>query len=132
LLALAGIPDPGDQFEGRAVAPLEGRSLLPLLTGNADFVYGPDDVLAGEVNNIRFVRRGPWKMTRVVNYLLPSASLFVNHDWELYNLDVDRGETHDLAAEHPEIVQSLIADWAAYVQRVGVKNPILPITTVPI
>lgn len=132
LLALAGIPDPGDQYEGRTVAPLEGRSMLPVLKGQSDALYGPDDVLAGEVNDIRFVRRGPWKLTRVANYLLPSAALNVNHQWELYNLDTDRGETTDLAAVHPDIVASLTNDWRAYVARVGVKQPVLPPLLPPI
>lgn len=132
LLALAGTEKPGADYQGRTVQAYEGRSMLPALRGQTAQIYGDNDVLAGEVSNIRYVRKGPWKMTRVVNTLLPSAAANVNHDWELYLIDQDRGETKNLAAEHPDVVQDLIQDWAAYVERVGVKAPILPITLTPI
>ena len=132
ILAAAGVPDPGAQYQGHAVAPLEGLSLLPVLNGQRTQVYGQDDVIVDEVNDIRYVRKGPWKMTRVVNYLLPSAALLINHDWQLYNMDTDRGETTDVAAQHPDIVAELTADWVAYVNRVGVEQPILPPLLTPI
>jgi arylsulfatase len=132
ILAAAGVPDPGAQYQGHAVAPLEGLSLLPVLNGQRTQIYGQDDVIVDEVNDIRYVRKGPWKMTRVVNYLLPSAALLINHDWQLYNMDTDRGETTDVAAQHPDIVAELTADWVAYVNRVGVQQPILPPLLTPI
>ena len=132
VLAAAGIPDPGAQYQGHAVAPLEGLSLLPVLNGQRTQVYGQDDVIVDEVNDIRYVRKGPWKMTRVVNYMLPSAALLINHDWQLYNMDTDRGETTDLAAQNPALVAELTADWVAYVNRVGVEQPILPPLLTPI
>ncbi|HWY24214.1 MAG TPA: arylsulfatase [Nevskia sp.] len=132
VLAAAGIPDPGAQYQGHAVAPLEGLSLLPVLNGQRSQIYGQDDVIVDEVNDIRYVRKGPWKMTRVVNYMLPSAALLINHDWQLYNMDTDRGETTDLAAQNPALVAELTADWVAYVNRVGVEQPILPPLLTPI
>jgi len=132
ILDAAGIPTPGTQYQGRTVAPLEGQSLMPVLTGQSAAIYGPDDVIVDEVNDIRYVRKGSWKLTRVVNYLLPSAALLINHDWQLYNMDTDRGETNDVAAENPQIVAELTADWDAYVTRVGVAQPILPPLLPPI
>lgn len=132
ILELAGVPQPGAQCRGRAVVPIEGRSLLPVLQGRLAEVHGGDEALAGEVNDIRYVRRGPWKLTRVVNYLVPSAAQNIDHDWQLYNLDHDRGETTDLAALHPDLVAALTADWRAYVARVGVKQPLLPPLLTPI
>jgi arylsulfatase len=32
--------------------------------------------------------------------------------WELYDLDKDRAESHDLAARHPDKVKELAALWA--------------------
>lgn len=132
ILELAGVPLPGAQYKGQSVIPIDGRSLLPALSGRLSEVHGSDEALADEVNDIRYVRRGPWKLTRVVNYLVPSAAQNIDHDWQLYNLDTDRGETTDLAAAHPDIVAALTADWRAYVTRVGVKQPLLPPLLTPI
>jgi arylsulfatase len=130
--ALAGVPLPGNKYKDRSVAPPEGLSLLPVLNGQRGEIYGLDDVIADEVNDIRYVRRGPWKMTRVVNYLVPSAAEFISHDWQLYNMDTDRGETTNVAAQNPAIVADLTNEWRAYVTRVGVKQPILPPLLTPI
>ena len=57
------------------------------------------------------VRQGRWK-------LVAERS----KDWELYDLAVDRCETTNLSAKHPELVDSLSAaydDWAA---RAGAKS----------
>ena len=35
-------------------------------------------------------------------------------------MDTDRVESTDLAAQHPEIVQKLVAQWEAWADRVGV------------
>src|SRR5581483_6279677 len=67
VLAAAGVTAPGAQYRGRSIAPLEGRSLLPVLQGSASEAHDADEVFADEVDDIRFVRRGPWKLTRVVN-----------------------------------------------------------------
>lgn len=135
LLALAGIDPPENRYEGREVAPLEGRSLLPLLNGETEAVHAPDAVFAGEVYNHRYVRRGPWKITR--SDALPFAGgLLANQDWQLFNVERDRAETTVLAQrsvsalslpapqdEYSAIFDGLLADWRAYVERVGVALP---------
>jgi len=40
-------------------------------------------------------------------------SHFNEDTWELYNLDADRSELHDLAAEHPDKVRELVNLWFA-------------------
>jgi len=132
VLELAGVPDVGTQYQGRTVAALEGVSLVPALEGRRDQVHAPDAVFAGEVNDIRYVRKGDWKLTRVANYMLPSAAANLPHDWQLYDLSRDRGETTDLAAQYPDKVGELIGEWRAYVDRVGVKQPPLPPLLPPI
>ncbi|HVT35502.1 MAG TPA: sulfatase-like hydrolase/transferase, partial [Nevskiaceae bacterium] len=131
VLELAGVADTGAQYGGHAVAAIEGRSLMPALSGSDAQVHADAEVFADEVNDIRYVRRGPWKMTRVVNYMVPSAAEFIDHDWQLYNLDTDRGETTDVSAANPDIVAELKADWAAYVTRVNAVNPVLPPIVTP-
>ncbi len=123
ILAAAGAPAPGGEFQGQAVAVIEGRSLLPVVDGSQNEVHGVDEVIADEVSDMRYVRRGPWKLSRFANYVVAQT---LERDWQLYNMDRDRGETTDLAAAHPEIVSMLQDDWRAYVSRVGVAQPLLP------
>lgn len=132
LLAAASIKEPGNQYKGRTIAQLEGFSLLPVLNGQRGEVRDNNVVLTDEVNDIRVVRRGPWKLTRFVNYLVPPANLLLNHDWQLYNMESDRGETTNVAADHPEIVAELRAEWRDYVTRVGVVQPTIPPILTPI
>ena len=57
------------------------------------------------------VRKGPWKLVR--DYPGP---------WELYNMQDDRPENHNQAAEKPEIVQELDALWQDWARRVKVQD----------
>ncbi len=54
-------------------------------------------------------RAGKWKLVR--NF--PG-------DWELYNMDADRTETDDLAAEEPDRVAAMKAEYEAWAARCGV------------
>jgi arylsulfatase A-like enzyme len=113
-LELASLPDPGDEYHGRAVHPITGLSLLPVLEGSASVVRDQDSVLADEQNNGRYVIRGRWKLLWV------NASQYVaSPGWELFDLENDRGETRNVAAEHPDVVEALIREWDAYVARTG-------------
>jgi arylsulfatase len=55
------------------------------------------------------IRNGRWKLVR--DY--PDA-------WELYDIESDRTEQHDLAPENPELVRELAEDWQRWADRVGV------------
>jgi arylsulfatase len=48
----------------------------------------------------RGLRDGDWKLVS-----------FQSQPWELYNLARDRTELHDVAAQHPEIVASMVKKW---------------------
>jgi len=74
----------------------DGISFLPTLLGRGkqprhEFLYWE---YMGQVA----VRQGNWKA------LKPGKQA-----WQLYNLDTDAGEEHDLAGQHPEILRPLIA-----------------------
>lgn len=93
--------------------PMTGRSLMPLVTGEATSVYGPDDVRAIEVSGNSALYKGDYKITRNV----PPVG---DNQWRLYNLARDPGETTDLATSEPEIFADMLAEYDAYAQRVGV------------
>jgi arylsulfatase len=109
LLELAGQVYPASGG-GPALLPLEGRSLLPALLGRA---AGARPVpLCWELFGNRAVRDGRWK-------LVWGAS---DRRWELYDLSVDRSETHDLAARHPDRVAALATIWSQWAQRTEVPD----------
>ena len=92
-------------WEGQAVAPLEGTSLKPLF--DQDGQERPAMFWEHEGNAA--VRIGNWKLVR--NYPGP---------WELYDLDADRTELHDLAGQHPERVREMSVQYDAWASRCGV------------
>ncbi len=88
------------------ITPLEGKSLLPVLTGGKR--PAPDIYWEHEGN--RAVREDAWKL----------VSRFPE-EWELYNLEADRTEMNNVAGRHPDIASRLKAKWEVWAERVGVK-----------
>jgi arylsulfatase len=139
-LALAGIeaprrpaapdPDPAtgrDRNQGkvvygtRNVYPVSGSSLLPLLQGApiaqrglpaADESYGRGYVFSTD---------GRWKAV----WTEPPQGPVDGH-WQLYDLRTDRGENHDVASSHPDIVAQLVQRWNGYMTQVGGVEPLRP------
>lgn len=77
--------------------PLQGKSLLPLFRGEAREGHKE---LYFTFNNCHALRQGDWKLVN-----------FYGYRWELYNLAEDRFEQHDLAGEHPEVVEEMASRW---------------------
>jgi len=40
--------------------------------------------------------------------------------WELYDVEGDRSELHDVADQHPDLVRELRTQWQSWADRVGV------------
>jgi arylsulfatase len=81
----------------RTIDPLVGLSLVPILRGekrtphqNLYFHFGTD----------RALRTGDWKLVAAKG-----------GKWELYNLEEDRTELNDLAAQEPERVARMKDIW---------------------
>jgi arylsulfatase A-like enzyme len=92
-----------------AIPPPEGRSLLAAWKGEGG--REPEPVLYFEHEGNAAIRQGAWKAVR--RYSQP---------WELYDLARDRTERHDLAASHPERLADLVASYARWAQRCGVRD----------
>jgi arylsulfatase A-like enzyme len=95
------------EFKGNRIIPEEGRSLVPLLTGDTR----PETPYIWEHEGNKAIRLGDWKLVS----RLPGA-------WELYNMKCDRTETHDLSKEMPDKVTTLAALYEKEAQRVGIKT----------
>ena len=91
--------------DGQPVEALEGQSLAPAF--DRDGIERPPMFWEHEGNAA--VRIGKWKL--VCSYPGP---------WELYDMDADRTELHDLAAEHPERVADMARQYDAWAVRCGV------------
>lgn len=95
----------------RKIDPLQGKSLLPILQGKTRLQH---ETLYFHFGTDRALRQGAWKLV--------SAKL---GKWELYNLDADRTETHDLAVKHPQRVARMANEWfrlARDVDRLGTRG----------
>lgn len=108
LLELAQAEYPRE-FQGHAILPMEGQSLLPILRGEEP--QQPRE-LAWYLYGNRAVRDGKWKLTWGVT----------RAKWELFDLEADRTETHDLADRQPDRVARMQDAWLRWAKRVELKN----------
>ncbi|MTI42088.1 arylsulfatase/uncharacterized sulfatase [Roseibium hamelinense] len=90
-----------------------GRSLMPILSGTTDAVYGDDDSMPFEVSGTAALYRGNWKITK-------TPTPFGDGKWNLYDLSVDPGETNNVGADHPDLFEDMLAEYAQYAEQAGV------------
>ncbi len=87
--------------------PVEGISLAPAFSGNA-LERGKPIYFEHEGN--RAVRDGKWKL----------VAKGVNSPWELYDMEADRTETNDLAAEKSDLTAKMAAQYETWAKERGV------------
>lgn len=123
-LALAGVADPGDRYAGQAKHPITGKSMLPMLHGQA-CAHGKQGALAGELFGNLYYREGNLKLLA----MRPQGGFTDAPQplrWQLFDLATDRGERNDLAASQPDTLARLKQAWQGYARQVGVVAPPMP------
>lgn len=110
LLDLAGVGVPGGVYGERDVLPMEGRSMLPFLRGEADSVHPETEGIgfAGGGSGALFM--DSWKILRKSG----EAS------WALYDYRTDPGESADLSLQHPEVLQRMLNLYTEFEERNGI------------
>lgn len=84
--------------------PIRGKSMVPIFAGET---REPHDFLYFHFGDNRAIRKDNWK---VVTH---RAS-----QWELYDIEKDGTEMHNLAADHPEKVKELSELWHVTAEKV--------------
>ncbi len=113
ILDLAGVPQPGSQFRGKEIVSIKGKSWVPHLSGNSIRVHEEDTVTGWELFFHQAIRKGKYKAV----FTPKPAGL---EKWQLFDLEKDMGEIHDLADEEPEILKELYTFWLEYVSEFGI------------
>lgn len=116
LLDAVGIPNHQGNYQGTAVEPLIGRSMLPMLLGQVKTVHSADQPIGYELAGSAALFKGDYKL---VKNIAPLG----DGQWRLYNLLADPGEVRDIAATEPERFKTMLADYEAY----ALANGVLPI-----
>lgn len=116
VLELSGVSAARQRYGGRPVEAISGRSLLPLIEGRVDRVYGEQEPIGYELAGNAALFQGDYKI--VINRGPVGDGV-----WHLYDIARDPGETEDLAARMPQRLQSMLALYDDYVA----QNNVLPV-----
>jgi arylsulfatase len=98
--------EPISERDGKAVHPIEGVSLLPVLSGQP----ATERPIFWEHEGNRAVRLGRWKL--VARH---------NQPWQLFDMVADRTELNNLAGHKPQLARALEATYQQWAQRALVR-----------
>jgi len=107
-----------EEYHGNIVQPMEGTSLTPAFSDrelNREYLYF-------EHEGNRAIRKGKWKLVSEAwfwPHMFDTINELPLEKWELFDLEADRTELHDLSGDHPEIVQELAEAWQTWAERTG-------------
>ncbi len=99
--------------------PIDGKDIWPLISGQAGAKCPHEAYCYYWDRELQAIRSGPWKLHFPHAYRSlkqspgtdgqPGPYVQKQIGLALFNLELDVGESHDVAAEHPEVVQRLEA-----------------------
>ena len=92
---------------------MTGRSLQPLLSGEAEYVYADTDAVGFETSGQAALYQGQYKLVRNI---APHGDGI----WRVFDIVDDPGETRDLAPERPELLADLMHAYRVYANEVGI------------
>ncbi len=100
-------------YNNKSLVPLKGASLIPLLTKEKNKIHSDNYVMGWELFGRYALRQGKWKITEI-------EPPFGKGVFELFNMDDDPTESHDLSKQYPAKYKELLNEWKAYAKDNGV------------
>lgn len=123
------MPTVVELLTGKPAVGVHGRSLLPLVRGDAD-ATGRDLVVTSVA-----LQDSPGQPARLVDGLVREVwehlpATITTADWtlvyavpgepvELYHMPTDPDQEHDVAPEHPDVVADLVARYISFLETAG-------------
>jgi arylsulfatase len=98
---------------GWAQASAGPLDYFKLNVGEGGNSYPADSLIGGEMLNGKWMRKGEYRTVQIAKPFGPAT-------WRLYNTVTDPGETTDLSAQEPALLEELKAVWEQYAIEVGV------------
>lgn len=114
VLDLAGVQHPGSEFRGRDVVRPRGKSWVDHLTSPEKHAHVHDErnhIHGWELFGNRAIRKG--------NYKAVFLGTQGKENWELFDVEKDPAEQHDLAEEQPQLLEQMLVHWGKYVAETG-------------
>jgi len=116
ILDFGGAKHPDGVYRGRQVHKVQGRSLIPVLTGARTRLYDPEDAVGFEIFGNEALVMGEFKLLR-------QRAPYGEDRYELYDLIEDPSESKDLGPSKPERKRRMIERYKVYREEVGIIAP---------
>ena len=107
VLELANVKPPTGSYQGREVEDISGKSLMPLLTGQADRAHEPDETIGYELAGNAALFKGDYK-------IVIDRGPVGDGEWHLFNFVTDPGEASDLKEAKSELFAEMMDDYERY------------------
>ena len=107
-------------YNNQTIQPMEGKSLIPAFA-NQDLQR---EAIYWEHEGNRAVRMGKWKLiskaSKKHSFVWDKTDELAIENWELFDMEKDRTEMHDIASKHPDLVQKMADMWLVWGKRTGI------------